>query len=158
MVIFSHQDRTLLCSVTEWEHDMGIKINIVKAGVIPYYFDINKQLQMMFMLPSASNRYGYQIAKGSIERNETLIRAALREAKEELGLKNSNIDELIKPGIIYNKMAIFPAKISNPEDFNLPSDPETREVKWMTLEEFHQVGLPGHLPVLYGLIDRIRQD
>jgi 8-oxo-dGTP pyrophosphatase MutT (NUDIX family) len=133
-----------------------VKVNITKAGTIPYYYDSDKTLQMLFMLPSSPKRKGYQVAKGSIEKNESVLKAALRESSEELGLKNDNIQSIIRPGIVYNNMIIFGIRVIDPLKFDTPSDNETMSVKWMTLEQFHEVGTPMHLPVVYGLLNMLR--
>ena len=66
-----------------------------KAACIPYFIDTKESL---FMKPSNASYGGdkFQISKGRIEKNENSKDAALREAKEELGLKYSNIKNVSK--------------------------------------------------------------
>mgnify|MGYP001626442539 CR=1 FL=1 len=129
---------------------MGISVNITKAGVVPYMYE-DGILKMMFMLPSSPKRYGYQVAKGSIEKNERLAKAAMREATEELGLREDNIITVNHPGIVYSNMIIFPVLVKDKNRFDSPTDKETKNVKWMTINEFHEIGHPGHLPIIYGI-------
>tara|TARA_R110001583_G_scaffold186112_1_gene346653 strand:- start:278 stop:691 length:414 start_codon:yes stop_codon:yes gene_type:complete len=74
--------------------DLG-KGNIVFLGLIalPYFQKKNNGI--------------YDIPKGQIDKNETPIEAALREAKEEAGLTINSIDE---GPFVYDKMSIWLAE------------------------------------------------
>src|SRR5438309_578670 len=71
-----------------------IAMPLEKAGFMPYVIEGGRPL-FMFMIPSKPNFGGPQpgIAKGGVDEGESVIRAAIREASEELGLKESNIVE-----------------------------------------------------------------
>lgn len=125
---------------------MAKKVN--RAGVIPYIIENNK-IKMMFMLPS-DPKYGtnfFQIAKGKQEKDETLEEAALREAGEEIGLFEGNIKELYDLGTFMGRTSIYIAKIKDKKLFGDPSF-ETAEVKWMTAEEFDEIGRKLHKPIV----------
>lgn len=115
-----------------------IKAN--RAGVIPWLVD-GHQVKMLFMRPSNFKFGGpdFQIAKGRIEKGETPEEAAKREALEELGLLESNVEEFKDLGIFLGKMQVFLAKVKNKDDFSLYSS-ETGETNWLTLEEYREVG------------------
>src|SRR5271168_1519775 len=69
-----------------------IAMPLEKAGFIPYVYEDGKPL-FYFMTPSDATFGGDQpsIAKGHIDKGESVLDAAYREASEELGLKAENI-------------------------------------------------------------------
>lgn len=120
--------------------------NKEKAGSIVYYNDKGK-LFFMFMIPSDPLYGGSepQIAKGHIDGNENPKVAAIREASEELGLKKSNIKNVIflkKHKIIgmtrsYG-MNIFGIEVYDKKDFNKPHY-ETGKVVWLTENKLNKI-------------------
>ena len=68
------------------------KKHVFRAGTIPYVIE-GGVVKMMFMRPSGPMYGGdrFQIAKGKVEDGECTMDAALREAKEELGLFIGNV-------------------------------------------------------------------
>lgn len=125
---------------------MAKKVN--RAGVIPYIIENNK-IKMMFMKPSASKFGGdcFQIAKGKQEKDETAKEAALREASEEIGLFEGNIVELYDLGTFMGRTSIYVAKMKDKKMFGDPNF-ETSEVKWLTAEEFDDIGRELHKPII----------
>lgn len=120
---------------------------IYRAGMIPYYYDENGEIQMMFMKPSNKIYCGdvYQIAKGrQDDENEKLIITAIREAKEELGLKQKNIKNIDDLGFILGRTRLFICEIIDKDDFDFPHF-ETESVLWMTLEQFIKIGRDIHI-------------
>jgi 8-oxo-dGTP pyrophosphatase MutT (NUDIX family) len=132
-----------------------------KAGFIPYFND-NGIIRMMFMVPSDPFYGGPdpQIAKGGINDGEIAISTAMREAREELGLRQSNlkfetlrvVGENVKPepDRPYTLMT-FAAEVENMTHFDIPHY-ETGEVRWMTLEEFDILGRPCHRKIVRQLV------
>lgn len=121
---------------------------IYRAGLIPYVVE-GEQVYMMFMKPS-DPAYGgneYQIAKGKVEENETNEEAALREAKEEIGLFIGNVIKTEEVGLFMGRTTIYVSKVKDRDMFGAPSF-ETESTTWMTMEQFDQEGRMLHRPVV----------
>jgi len=119
-----------------------------KAGVIPFYRRDDGEILMMFRTPSDLNFGGTkpQVAKGGIDKGETVYQAAVREGAEELGLLLDNIVstfpipvQKIKGTDETYKLHMFAVEIEDPTHFG-QHDYETAEVMWMTAAEFATVG------------------
>lgn len=121
-----------------------------KAGIIPYYFNEQNELVMMFMVPSDPKFGGPhpQIAKGCIDDGETHRTTALREGREELGLRPSNIASFKE--IWYGKtqgseseylLRVYAVKVKNHIKFTKPGY-ETGQIMWLTNSEFQTTGRP----------------
>lgn len=122
---------------------------VYRAGLIPYLLD-DGEVRMMFMLPSDTTYGGaeFQIAKGRVDPGEHHLEAAIREAKEELGLLVSNIvGEVLHVGRVLGRTDLYVARVSEEDMFGLPAN-ETEETRWMTLDEFMLEGRPLHQPVV----------
>lgn len=133
------------------------KEKIYRAGLIPYYVENDGKIKMLFMKPS-DPMYGgpdLQIAKGRIDdTDESTQFAAIREAEEELGLKQSNVKSIQELGVYLGRTTFYVAEINDPNDFN-PWDSETSHTEWLTIMDFHHIGRRLHLPVVedaYSLI------
>lgn len=120
-----------------------------RAGLIPYVVGQDQQVRMMFMVPSDPDFGGPlpQIAKGKIEEGENALQAALREAKEEIGLFSGNVIKTEEVGVFMGRTTVFVSKIKDPRMFGEPSF-ETSGIKWLTLEEFLTQGRELHKPVV----------
>ena len=124
-----------------------------KAGFIPYIFENDEPL-FMFMIPSDPKFGGTkpQIAKGNVDPGETSKAAALREAKEELGFKISNLihdtihlisdDEIQGAKDLYN-LTIFIGQVTSKDDFDKPHF-ETGKVVWLSKDDFLKEGDVKH--------------
>jgi 8-oxo-dGTP pyrophosphatase MutT (NUDIX family) len=123
---------------------------IYRAGVIPYIINEEK-IEMMFMMPNdPKGRYGtecFQLAKGKIEEGESDKQAAFREATEELGLFKGNIINEYDLGTFLGRTHVYLAEVRTKDMFGDPHF-ETKEVKWLTLEQFNDVGRDLHKPVI----------
>lgn len=133
---------------------------IHRAGLIPIC--INSQdffnSKMMFMIPSDSRYCGSdpQIAKGQIEEGETAEQAALREAHEELGLRSDNIIQLFDCGIWLGRTTMFVAIVQSDHcDCYDDTCHETKEIKWLDLPEFKQIGRDIHIDVIDNLLQLV---
>ena len=95
------------------EHDEYRKL-VYRAGTIPYHIDESSTIRMLFMKPSDSTFGGdaYQIGKGRVEDGEDHRSAALREAKEELGLFIGNTILTEEVGVFMGRTTMFIAKIN----------------------------------------------
>ena len=115
------------------------KSEINRAAMIPFCVEDNK-FYFLFMIPSDENFGGkeWQICKGAIDLEETELDAALREGREELGLKESNIKDVHKIGT-FQKMTVYACSIANIDDFDIPQY-ETAETKWLSEKEFNEIG------------------
>lgn len=134
-----------------------------KAGCIPYDHDG----RMLFMISSDPSFGGPDpmIAKGHVDAGETYEQAGVREAEEELGLKRSNIVqgtlELGWKGELAGMTGSYPfevymCNIDDVVDFNEPHY-ETKEVVWMTLEDFSMKGRKSQLHIVKAIADKISQ-
>lgn len=121
-----------------------------RAGLIPFYVDGDKIL-MMFMKPS-DGKYGgdeFQIAKGRIEEDENPLAAAVREAHEELGLREENIKWIKKCGLFLNTHHIFMVEVRSMDKRKFDKVTfETGDTIWMELDEFMRNGRKLHRPIV----------
>ncbi len=123
---------------------------VYRAGLVPYIVESDGTIRMMFMRPS-NYEYGtftYQLAKGKVEDDdETFYDAAIREAKEELGLFVGNIIKTEEVGNFMGRTMVYVSKVKNKDMFGAYSD-ETDSTTWMTLDEFMDRGRDLHKPVV----------
>ena len=118
---------------------------IYRAAIIPYVYDDNGDLQMMFMKPS-DPMYGgdqFQIAKGHVDPGEEPDAAAIREGGEELGLNPANIRSIFHLGRYLKYTDVYCCEVIDQQDFG-QFESETGEVTWMTVEQFAEVGREIH--------------
>lgn len=130
---------------------------IYRSGVIPYYVE-DGEVTMLFMKPSDPKWGGksFQIGKGKIEDGEDPEEAGLREATEELGLFVGNIEEVTKVGQFMGRTHVYIAKIKDKDMFGDPHF-ETKETKWLTLDEFQKEGRDLHKPVIKSAVRLINK-
>lgn len=126
-----------------------MKEKIYRAGMIPFHVDENGEIKMKFMVPS-DQRFGTgdpQFAKGRIEKNENHEEAAMREAQEEIGLKEDNVNWMYYLGIFLGRTHMYICEVDSKENFDTPHY-ETERTHWLTLEEFEEHGRELHRPVI----------
>lgn len=126
-----------------------MKEKVYRAGVIPFYVNENGKIEMNFMIPS-DTKYGGsdpQFCKGKIEKGENEEDAAIREAVEELGLRESNVEWFSYLGIYLGRTYIYICEVKDKDAFDKPHY-ETAETMWLTLEEFENIGRDLHKPVI----------
>lgn len=131
---------------------------VYRAGTIPYVVE-NGQIYMLFMRPSDSEYGGftYQLAKGKVEEEDAShLEAALREAKEEVGLFIGNVIKTEEVGVFMGRTTVFVTKVRNKDMFGEPSF-ETESVKWMTPQEFQMDGRELHKPVIAAAVRTIKK-
>jgi len=109
-----------------------------RAGVIPYIME-SGTIKMLFMQCTVNPDSGWQIAKGGIEKNETVRDGALREAAEELGLFEPNCTGIKSLGS-FGGITLFIAEVMDIEMFGDPDPVETVATAWLTMEEFTESG------------------
>lgn len=122
---------------------------VYRAGVIPFYVHDDGEIEMNFMIPS-DTRYGGdspQFCKGKVEKNETHEDAAIREAIEELGLREDNVMWFSYLGQYLGYTHIYICQVEDREAFDEPHY-ETAETMWLTLEGFEREGRELHRPVI----------
>lgn len=130
---------------------------VYRAGVIPYIVE-DGVIRMMFMIPSNPEFGGSepQLAKGRVEEGEETKAAALREAREELGLFIGNVSIVEELGQFMGRTTLYVAKIKKRDMFGLPDD-ETAEVVWMTEGEFMMAGRDLHKPCVQAAVRKIKK-
>lgn len=131
-----------------------------KAGIVPYVINEQGDVEMMFMVPS-DPKYGGtrpQIAKGSVDKGETIIEAAIREGEEELGLKRSNFGYYpVSIGSFRTKdytLHLFTVEVKSRSNFDQPHF-ETERTEWLTLEEFRTRGRESQLEFVDFLVSSL---
>ncbi len=133
------------------------KTLIYRAGTIPYVVE-NNQILMMFMKPSNPEFGGheFQIAKGRVEDGEDVRTAALREAKEELGLFLSNLSTVEELGVFMGRTTLYVAKVKDRSLFGEPSF-ETMETAWLSLDQFAHIGRDLHFAAVKTAHEKIQR-
>lgn len=130
-----------------------------RAGLIPYIVE-DGEIKMMFVKPTAEvaewSTDTFQIAKGKIEDGETAEGAAIREAREELGLFRGNVVLTEEVGVFMGRTTVFISKVKNKDMFGLPSE-ETSDVTWMTEDEFLEEGRDLHKMVVQACVRAIKR-
>ena len=131
-----------------------------RAGVVPFYVPDDGEVKMMFMKPS-DKKYGgeeFQLAKGKVDEGENPLEAGIREAGEELGLRESNIKWLEKAGVFLETHHIYIVEVHSMDDnvFDKPHF-ETGAVCWMTDAEFISDGRPLHVPIVKKCAAKFKQ-
>jgi 8-oxo-dGTP pyrophosphatase MutT (NUDIX family) len=125
-----------------------MKIKKVKAAFIPYYQ--NKILTCLSSNPLFGGPH-FALCKGQIDKGETVEQAAIREAEEELGLRETNLAGPVKHlgnfSTFNYMLSVYFAEVKDPDAFNLPCW-EIAETKWMTWEEFKEIGREQHRPIV----------
>lgn len=122
---------------------------VYRAGVIPFFVNPCGKIEMNFMVPS-DTKYGGdcpQFCKGKVEKGESEEDAAVREAVEELGMREDNVEWFSYLGIYLGRTYIYICEVKDREAFDEPHY-ETAETMWLTLEEFEEKGRPLHKPVI----------
>lgn len=122
-----------------------------RAGVVPFYVTDDGDHRMMFMKPSDA-KYGggeFQLAKGKVDPGENPLEAGVREANEELGLRESNIKWLEKVGVFLVTHHIYIVEVYSMDgsDFDKVTF-ETGDVSWMSEDEFMSTGRKLHAPIV----------
>ena len=132
--------------------------NINRAGLIPFYFDESGQIHMMFMVPTPNPWIECipQVCKGRVEPGEILMRTAIREAEEELGLNKANLVR-IEPVGQFSTIMMYVGEIRDPTDFGTFSEIETQSVIWMTPERFMEDGRALHRDVVRAAEEKIKE-
>lgn len=119
-----------------------------KAAFIPFYKD------QILVAKSSNPMYGgphFALCKGNIDKGETVEQAAIREAEEEVGLRQSNLAGPVKHLGNFQTfgytLSVYWAEVKDPDAFNPPCW-EIAETKWMTWKEFSAIGREQHRPIV----------
>lgn len=136
----------------------------MKAGIIPYIRDGNT-IKMLFMVSSNPHFGGPDpaIAKGDVDKNESIRAAAIREGQEELGLKKSNMKMDTLTAEVWVKLdnasseyifTVYSVEVKSKKDFGRFHF-ETKETQWLTAEQFQKVGKKTHIYIVNRVVERI---
>lgn len=130
---------------------------VYRAGTIPYIVE-DGEIKMMFMRPSNAEYGGdlFQLAKGKVEDGETNQEAALREAREELGLFIGNVTLTEELGTFMGRTAVYVARVKEKDMFGEPSF-ETQNVAWLSEAEFLEIGRDLHKPIVQAAVRLIKR-
>lgn len=120
-----------------------------RAAMIPYIIQDDGIVSMMFMQPS-DTRYGgheFQLCKGVVEEGEDNRTAAIREGREELGLRQSNIISVTELGNFLGRTSVYICKVKDTTSFDAPHY-ETSATSWMSCDNFLEVGRELHKSIV----------
>jgi len=136
-----------------------------RVGCLPYHFDNNGVLKLLFMKPS-DPKYGgsmFQLCKGKIDhKDEPLEETAKREAEEELGLTVNNISNF---RFLFSEVAhhasgrktlihLFTARVLDPDNL-VPFHYETGEIVWYEADKAVDNIRKCHRPLVSMAIEKI---
>ena len=134
-----------------------------KAGLIPYFFNEEKGAYEYLMMISSNAAFGGpdpMISKGGMDIGEDTLTTAIREAQEELGLKVENLADhprrLTEKSYKNYRLTVYFAPVRSKHDFG-EFCYETRETRWMTLDEFVKDGREDHLVFIQDLDNLLTQ-
>ena len=134
-----------------------------KAGLIPYFFNEELGVFEYLMMVSSNAAYGGpdpMISKGGQDPGEDTLTTAIREAREELGLKLENLAErpqlLTEKSYKNYKLTVYFAPVHSKRDFG-EFCYETKETRWMTLDDFVKYGREDHLEFVEALDKQLNQ-
>jgi len=120
-----------------------------RAGMLPYFVHPDGKIEFLLMVPTNPKLTDKpQIAKGWIDEGEDPYKTALREAKEELGLKKKNMKRIPLHLGLWDKTEIFIVEVIAKEKFKPVDKEEVRRVLWMTAEEFRKSGRRSNRAVI----------
>lgn len=140
----------MICGIlVNYQKGDVMREKIYRAGMIPFFVDKDGNIQMKFMIPSDQKFGGGdpQFAKGRIEKNEIHEEAAIREAKEELGLREDNVKWFYYLGERLGRTHMYICEVKSKEDFDEPHY-ETESTHWMSSDDFELRGRDIHRPVI----------
>jgi hypothetical protein len=137
-----------------------------RAGLIPYMLGEGSSLYYLMMISSDPKFGGPRpmISKGKIESGEAVLQAAIREAEEELGLRQRNIRhgtlvEVADERVVLHSgsydLTLFACEIMDKYDFGKWCD-ETEFTIWMTLDSFASKGRKDHVKYVEKLEKMVR--
>jgi 8-oxo-dGTP pyrophosphatase MutT (NUDIX family) len=138
---------------------MNYPQKVYRAAMVCYHLDENSNIEMLFIIPSDIEFGGDQpqLCKGKVEEGEDDLQAAIREAKEEVGLfENNVVGQIVEVGMFLGRTTVFVCKIKDKAMFGLP-DFEVESTHWMTLEQFLEQGRQLHHAVIRDVHDFIRR-
>ena len=171
-------------------YDANKTVNqVIKVGIVPFIINEGK-IQIMAMKPIAENeklgKPQFQIAKGTRRINvngswcdmriddlhfadesfhEPLLDTALREGKEEIGLKPINIKNIYDMGDFVfisaskgtkSPLHLFAAEIIDINDFS-EFEESTAETKWLSPEEFKELSRSDHYLIMNEIIEMLKK-
>jgi len=120
-----------------------------RAGMLPYFVHPDGKIEFLLMVPTNPKLSSKpQIAKGWIDDGEHMFQAAVREAKEELGLKKKNFKRVPLHIGIWDKTDIFVVEVKNKDKFKKIDKEEVKKTLWMTIEEFRKNGRRSQRAIL----------
>lgn len=113
-----------------------------RAGMIPYHVTPDGVVEFFFMVPMNPKFGGVkpQIAKGWMEEGETTIKCAMREAKEELGIKKKHMKRVPIYLGLWDNTEIYVVEVKDKTRSKKIDKEEVRRVLWLTKEEFKKQG------------------
>ena len=112
--------------------------NKSRAALIPIYFDEKENKYYVMLMKPSDPAYGgsdFQFCKGQIDPGENALQTAIREAKEELGIKIKNAEDvkLLWDNKNYNMKYYF--VIVDSKKQNYTPHFETSAVVWWDLDK-----------------------
>ena len=138
-----------------------------KAGILPYFIEADDSISYLFMTSSDPDFGGPDpmVSKGHVDIGESVEQAAVREGKEELGLRVSNIvANSLKEGWVgelggmtsHYKMHIYTCQVKDKTSFDEPHY-ETKETNWFSFEEAMRKVRRSHRDIVKSIHEKLQK-
>lgn len=157
-----------------WNGELSDTAASAKAGILPWMIS-GREFHVLILRPGGPDYRGrkighWTIAKGGIKPGEQALEAALREFREETGIKlpadrRKALKELGREGVMYPNLRVWTVNLNGPASLNDTrkmtsntfdrggeSYPEIDGWKWATVEQADKLMDPR----LFGLVQQVR--
>ncbi len=166
--------------------------DVQKIGILPFVAGEKGGLDFLLMKPRATVGHpggppSFQIAKGTREatsgtkswntgqqkevtpyplRMESYLETAIREGREELGLKPSNIRRMFDLGVYSvnsettgkpKEMRLFAAELKSPDTYFIRPQPTTQDVRWFEQGEGMALVKKSHMRIVQDVGAKLEQ-
>jgi hypothetical protein len=150
---------------THVNNTVDVSNSMKKLGAVPW-IKKNNIIHMLFMISGPTSAIGHQpqIVNSSRVQGESAYYTAVRAAKEELGLRSSNIvntlpgavTELIDKDTSRYLLTVYVLKVADFDNFDQPQD-QTVSTHWLSLQDFVDCGTTNQVSLVKKIHAAIQQ-